>query len=92
MYTLEHDNICLQAAECIENGKFEGGDEKQVKALRVSCFLNGAACSLKLKNFLETIVLCSEVKLKKKKEVDSSLMRLGVAFFFVFVMQYFTFE
>ncbi|CAA0302028.1 unnamed protein product [Arabidopsis thaliana] len=61
MYTLEHDNICLKAAECIENGKFEGGDEKQVKALRVSCFLNGAACSLKLKNFLETIVLCSEV-------------------------------
>ncbi|KAG7585289.1 FKBP-type peptidyl-prolyl cis-trans isomerase domain [Arabidopsis thaliana x Arabidopsis arenosa] len=50
-----------KAAECIENGKFEGDEEKQVKALRVSCFLNGAACSLKLKNFLETTILCSEV-------------------------------
>ncbi|EOA34976.1 hypothetical protein CARUB_v10020064mg [Capsella rubella] len=50
-----------KAAECIENGFFEGDEEKKVKALRVSCFLNGAACSLKLKNFQETISLCSEV-------------------------------
>ncbi|XP_010513402.1 PREDICTED: 70 kDa peptidyl-prolyl isomerase-like [Camelina sativa] len=50
-----------KAAECIANGFFEGDEEKMVKALRVSCFLNGAACSLKLNNFLETVNLCSEV-------------------------------
>ncbi|XP_020891758.1 70 kDa peptidyl-prolyl isomerase isoform X2 [Arabidopsis lyrata subsp. lyrata] len=50
-----------KAADFIETGKFEGDEEKQLKALRVSCFLNAAACSLKLKNFRETIILCSEV-------------------------------
>ncbi|KAL1194387.1 Peptidyl-prolyl cis-trans isomerase FKBP62 [Cardamine amara subsp. amara] len=50
-----------KAAECIERGSFKGDEETQVKALRVSCLLNGAACSLKLKDFLETICLCTEV-------------------------------
>lgn len=69
--------MCLQAADCIENGSFKGDEEKQVKDLRVSCLLNGAACSLKLKGFLETIGLCTEVNKLKKKEVDSCLMRFG---------------
>lgn len=39
-----------------------GDDEKKlVKELRVSCWLNSAACSLKLENFREAIRLCSKV-------------------------------
>ena len=39
-----------------------GDDElKLAKALRVSCWLNGAACSLKLNDFHEAIKLCSKV-------------------------------
>ncbi|CAH2047289.1 unnamed protein product [Thlaspi arvense] len=52
-----------KAADCIENGSFEGVEEKQVKALRVSCFLNGAACSLKLNDFQEAFRLCSKLLL-----------------------------
>ncbi|ONK60180.1 uncharacterized protein A4U43_C08F15240 [Asparagus officinalis] len=44
-----------------ENGSFEDGDDKLVRTLRVSCWLNHAACSLKLKDFKETIQLCSKV-------------------------------
>ncbi|PON65534.1 Peptidyl-prolyl cis-trans isomerase, FKBP-type [Parasponia andersonii] len=39
-----------------------GDDElKLAKALRLSCWLNGAACSLKLNDFQEAIRLCSKV-------------------------------
>lgn len=34
---------------------------KLAKALRVQCWLNGAACNLKLNNFKEAINLCSKV-------------------------------
>ncbi|XP_021889647.1 70 kDa peptidyl-prolyl isomerase-like isoform X2 [Carica papaya] len=44
-----------------EDGSFGDDELKQVKALRVSCWLNGAACSLKLKDFREAIKLCSRV-------------------------------
>ncbi|XP_020547891.1 70 kDa peptidyl-prolyl isomerase isoform X2 [Sesamum indicum] len=44
-----------------EDGYLTGDDEKVVKSLRVSCWLNGAACSLKLNNFGEAINLCSKI-------------------------------
>ncbi|KAH0468535.1 hypothetical protein IEQ34_003568 [Dendrobium chrysotoxum] len=40
---------------------FESGEEKLVKTLRVSCWLNHAACSLKLNDFHRAIILCSKV-------------------------------
>ncbi|XP_020083595.1 peptidyl-prolyl cis-trans isomerase FKBP62-like isoform X2 [Ananas comosus] len=40
---------------------FEHGEEKVVKTLRTSCWLNHAACCLKLREFQETIGLCSKV-------------------------------
>ncbi|GKV10392.1 hypothetical protein SLEP1_g21763 [Rubroshorea leprosula] len=44
-----------------EDASFGDTEEKLVKALRVSCWLNGAACSIKLKDFQEAIKLCSKV-------------------------------
>ncbi|KAL0432594.1 UNVERIFIED_CONTAM: peptidyl-prolyl isomerase [Sesamum latifolium] len=44
-----------------EDGSLADDDEKVVKSLRVSCWLNGAACSLKLNNFGEAINLCSKI-------------------------------
>ncbi|XP_028796053.1 peptidyl-prolyl cis-trans isomerase FKBP62 [Neltuma alba] len=44
-----------------EDGSFGDDEQKLAKALRVSCWLNGAACSLKLDNFSEAIKLCSQV-------------------------------
>ena len=54
-----------QAVDYIsEDGCFGDGDHKVVKALRVSCWLNGAACCLKLNNFNGAIELCSKVREK----------------------------
>ncbi|GLT61745.1 hypothetical protein SLA2020_344280 [Shorea laevis] len=44
-----------------EDVSFGDTEEKLVKALRVSCWLNAAACSIKLKDFQEAIKLCSKV-------------------------------
>lgn len=44
-----------------KEGSFGDEEIKQVKALRVQCWLNGAACSLKLNQFKEAIQLCSKV-------------------------------
>ncbi|KAK4274618.1 hypothetical protein QN277_017812 [Acacia crassicarpa] len=44
-----------------EDGSFGDDEQKLAKELRVSCWLNGAACSLKLNNFSEAIKLCSQV-------------------------------
>lgn len=44
-----------------EEGMFGDDDQKLVKSLRVSCWLNGAACSLKLNDYQEAIKLCSKV-------------------------------
>lgn len=44
-----------------EDGSFGDEDQELVKALRVSCWLNGAACSLKLHDFEDAIKLCSKV-------------------------------
>ncbi|GAV56604.1 FKBP_C domain-containing protein/TPR_1 domain-containing protein/TPR_11 domain-containing protein [Cephalotus follicularis] len=44
-----------------EDGSFGDEEQKQAKALRLLCWLNGAACSLKLNDFLEAINLCSKV-------------------------------
>ncbi|OVA08617.1 Peptidyl-prolyl cis-trans isomerase [Macleaya cordata] len=44
-----------------EDGSFGDDEQKLVKALRVSCWLNHAACCLKLNNFQEAIELCSKV-------------------------------
>ncbi|PSR99922.1 Peptidyl-prolyl isomerase [Actinidia chinensis var. chinensis] len=44
-----------------EDATFGDDNQKLVKALRVSCWLNGAACSLKLNDFHEAIKLCSKV-------------------------------
>ncbi|XP_031479364.1 peptidyl-prolyl cis-trans isomerase FKBP62-like isoform X1 [Nymphaea colorata] len=50
-----------KAADCLNEGSFEDGEEKAAKTLKVSCWLNNAACSLKLNNFNDTIQLCSKV-------------------------------
>ncbi|GAB4852367.1 hypothetical protein Ancab_016559 [Ancistrocladus abbreviatus] len=51
-----------KAADYIsEEGTFWDEEQKLAKALRVSCWLNGAACSLKLKDYKEAIKLCSKV-------------------------------
>ncbi|PPR96984.1 hypothetical protein GOBAR_AA23676 [Gossypium barbadense] len=44
-----------------EDGLFQDDEQKQIKALRISCWLNGAACSLKLSDFWGAIQLCSKV-------------------------------
>ncbi|KAF5740604.1 FKBP-type peptidyl-prolyl cis-trans isomerase family protein [Tripterygium wilfordii] len=49
-----------------EDGSFGDEEQKLVKALRVSCWLNGAACSLKLSDFQGAIKLCSKVSCTRK--------------------------
>ncbi|KAJ1377868.1 Tetratricopeptide-like helical domain superfamily, partial [Sesbania bispinosa] len=44
-----------------EDGSFGDDEHKLAKALRVTCWLNGAACSLKLNDFPGAIKLCSQV-------------------------------
>ncbi|XWS24093.1 hypothetical protein CRYUN_Cryun28dG0071400 [Craigia yunnanensis] len=44
-----------------EDEPFGDDEQKLVKALRISCWLNGAACSLKLNDFQGAIKLCSKV-------------------------------
>ncbi|CAK7347404.1 unnamed protein product [Dovyalis caffra] len=44
-----------------EDESFEDDEQKLVAALRVTCWLNGAACSLKLNDFQGAINLCSKV-------------------------------
>ncbi|KAJ0026022.1 hypothetical protein Pint_08628 [Pistacia integerrima] len=44
-----------------EDESFVDDEQKFVKSLRISCWLNGAACSLKLNDFQEAIRLCSKV-------------------------------
>ncbi|XVF39783.1 hypothetical protein PTKIN_Ptkin01aG0060300 [Pterospermum kingtungense] len=44
-----------------EDQPFGDDENKLVKALRISCWLNGAACSLKLNDFQGAIKLCSKV-------------------------------
>ncbi|CAI9303094.1 unnamed protein product [Lactuca saligna] len=44
-----------------EEGQFGDYDEKVVKSLRVSCWSNAAACSLKLNDHKNAIILCSKV-------------------------------
>ena len=54
--------VFSQAADFVnEDGSFEDDEQKLAEQLRVSCWLNGAACSLKLHDFQGTIMLCSEV-------------------------------
>lgn len=51
-----------KALDCVsEDGSFEDFEQKPVNALRVTCWLNGAACSLKLNDFQEAIMFCSKV-------------------------------
>lgn len=59
-----HYYLCrVQAADYVgEDNDFGDAEQKLVKALRVSCWLNGAACSLKLNDFKEAINLSSKVK------------------------------
>ncbi|EEF52262.1 70 kDa peptidyl-prolyl isomerase isoform X2 [Ricinus communis] len=45
----------------VEEVSFDDDEQKLIKSLRVSCWLNGAACSLKLGDFQGTINLCSKV-------------------------------
>ncbi|WVY90605.1 hypothetical protein V8G54_036119 [Vigna mungo] len=44
-----------------DDGSFGYSEQKQADALRVSCWLNGAACSLKLNDFSGAIKLCTQV-------------------------------
>ncbi|KAB1203961.1 Peptidyl-prolyl cis-trans isomerase FKBP62 [Morella rubra] len=51
-----------KAADYISDDEFFGDDEQKLaKQLQVSCWLNGAACSLKLNDFQGAIKLCSKV-------------------------------
>ncbi|XP_059634219.1 peptidyl-prolyl cis-trans isomerase FKBP62-like isoform X3 [Cornus florida] len=51
-----------KAADYVDDdGSFGDADQKLVKALRVSCWLNGAACGLKVNDFQGVIKLCSKV-------------------------------
>lgn len=51
-----------KATDCInEDEHFEDDDQKIVKSLRVSCWLNGAAACLKRNYFQEAIKQCSKV-------------------------------
>ncbi|KAG4944512.1 hypothetical protein JHK84_048545 [Glycine max] len=44
-----------------EDGSFGFDEQKQAQTLKVSCWLNSAACSLKLDDFPGAIKLCSQV-------------------------------
>ncbi|KAK1393508.1 Peptidylprolyl isomerase [Heracleum sosnowskyi] len=44
-----------------EDGCYEDDNQKLVQSLRVSCWLNNAACCLRLNNFQAAIALCSKV-------------------------------
>ncbi|CAK8569432.1 unnamed protein product [Lathyrus sativus] len=44
-----------------EDGSFGDDEQKLAKSLRVSCWLNGAACCLKLNDFAGAIKLCTQV-------------------------------
>ncbi|KAL6215387.1 hypothetical protein ACLB2K_014818 [Fragaria x ananassa] len=51
-----------KAADYVSEDGIFGDDElKLAKPLRVSCWLNGAACNLKLNDFQEALKLCSKV-------------------------------
>ncbi|CAI9282926.1 unnamed protein product [Lactuca saligna] len=60
-----------------EEGQFGNYDEKVVKSLRVSCWLNVTACSLKLDDQKNVIILCSKAlesfhKTLKQLEAESN--------------------
>ncbi|GFZ10158.1 tetratricopeptide repeat (TPR)-like superfamily protein [Actinidia rufa] len=61
LYEVEMLDFVKAADYVSEDATFGDDDQKLVKALRVSCWLNGAACSLKLNDFHEAIKLCSKV-------------------------------
>ncbi|KAL3633269.1 Peptidyl-prolyl cis-trans isomerase fkbp65 [Castilleja foliolosa] len=51
-----------KAAKYIEyDTSFSEDEKKQSKALKVTCNLNNAACKLKLKDYKETVKLCTKV-------------------------------
>ncbi|CAH1442800.1 unnamed protein product [Lactuca virosa] len=56
-----HVELELAVDYVSEEGEFGDYDEKVVKSLRVSCWLNAAACSLKLDDHKNAIILCSKV-------------------------------
>lgn len=69
-----------QAADCVSEEVSFGDDElKLAKPLRVSCWLNGAACSLKLNDHQGAITLCSKVicgrKTKKEKKNNDTRVK-----------------
>lgn len=49
-----------------EDGSFVDDEQKLVKSLRVSCWLNSAACCLKLKDYQGAIELCSKVIVERE--------------------------
>ncbi|CAI8606220.1 unnamed protein product [Vicia faba] len=44
-----------------EDGSFGDDEQKLAKSLRISCWLNGAACCLKLNDFAGAVKLCTQV-------------------------------
>lgn len=59
--------VFCQAAEHISDDESFGDDEQKLaKQLRVSCWLNAAACSLKLNDFQGAIMLCSKVDSRRR--------------------------
>lgn len=70
----------FQAVDCInEDELFENDDQKIVKSLRVSCWLNGAAAFLKRNYFQEAIKQCSKVMYicNKINQLNNTIIELG---------------
>lgn len=64
-------SFLVQATDCInEDEHFEDDDQKIVKSLRVSCWLNGAAACLKQSYFQEAIKQCCKVKYMHNKIIN----------------------
>ncbi|KAH9297279.1 hypothetical protein KI387_028961, partial [Taxus chinensis] len=69
-----------KAANYVEHDdEFSAEEQKQSKALKVSCYLNNAACCLKLNDFKGTIKLCSKV-LKLESQNIKALYRRAQAY------------
>ena len=55
-------SLQMQALKCIEFDHSFNDDEKILaNALRISCYLNNAACKLKLGEYVEASKLCTKV-------------------------------
>ncbi|KAI5058641.1 hypothetical protein GOP47_0026811 [Adiantum capillus-veneris] len=65
-----------KAAKFIEyDSSFSDEEKKQAKVLKTSCYLNNAACKLKLKDFKEAAKLCTKVLELESRNVKALYRR-----------------